>query len=184
MLLDKWIADGVFKPNQVCREPTEEERRDSRFCCLHNFVQLPTAEYWALRRLVHRRIKEGTLELSQPKVQRNPFPNDKGKEVSVVVICADPGEDEEERPALPAATITTLQKSSTSMMRRLNQTSLRTFLDAAFIRNSKSFCQTSLTLTFLLSSTVGNGGHCVMSRSPIHPYLFRSSTSTCIDFIF
>ena len=24
-LLDKWITDGVFKPNQVSREPTEEE---------------------------------------------------------------------------------------------------------------------------------------------------------------
>ena len=31
MLLDKWIADEVFKPNQVSREPTEEERRDPRF---------------------------------------------------------------------------------------------------------------------------------------------------------
>ena len=25
VLLDKWIADGVFKPNQVFREPIEEE---------------------------------------------------------------------------------------------------------------------------------------------------------------
>ena len=31
VLLDKWIADEVFKPNQVSREPTEEERRDPRF---------------------------------------------------------------------------------------------------------------------------------------------------------
>ena len=36
VLLDKWIADGVFKPNQVSREPTEEERRDPRFCRLYN----------------------------------------------------------------------------------------------------------------------------------------------------
>ena len=27
VLLDKWVADGVFKPNQVSKEPTEEERR-------------------------------------------------------------------------------------------------------------------------------------------------------------
>ena len=112
MLLDKWITDGAFKPNQVSREPIEEERRDSRFCYLHNFVQLPTTEFWALLRLVHRRIKEGTLELSQPKVQRNPLPNHKGKEVVVVVICANLGEDEEERPALPATAITTWKKSS------------------------------------------------------------------------
>ena len=38
VLLDKWIADRIFKPNQVSREPTEEERRDPRFCWLHNYV--------------------------------------------------------------------------------------------------------------------------------------------------
>ena len=38
VLLDKWIADGVFKPNQAYREPTEEEWRDPHFYCLHNYV--------------------------------------------------------------------------------------------------------------------------------------------------
>ena len=112
VLLDKWIVDGIFKRNQVSREPTEEERRDPRFCRLHNYVQLPTAECWALRRLVHRRIKQVTLELTQQEVQRNPLPNHKGKGVAAVVICADPGEDEEENLALPAAAITTLQQSA------------------------------------------------------------------------
>ena len=65
VLLDKWIADEIFKPNQVFREPTEEERRDPRSCHLYNFVQHPTAECWVLCRLVHHRIKEGTLELTQ-----------------------------------------------------------------------------------------------------------------------
>ena len=64
MLLDKWIVNGVFKPNQVSREPTEEERRDSCFYHLYNYAQHPTAKYWALHRLVHHRIREGTLELS------------------------------------------------------------------------------------------------------------------------
>ena len=62
--------------------------------------------------MVHRRIKEGTLELSQQKVQRNPLSNHKGKGVAAVVICVDPGEDEEENSVLPAAAITTLQQSS------------------------------------------------------------------------
>ena len=61
---------------------------------------------------MHYRIKEGTLELTQPKVQRNPLPNHKGKGVAAVVICTDPGEDEEESPALPAIAITTMQKNS------------------------------------------------------------------------
>ena len=38
VLLDRWIADGVFKPNQVSRDPTKEERGDPRFYCLHNYV--------------------------------------------------------------------------------------------------------------------------------------------------
>ena len=102
VLLDKWIVDGIFKPNQVSREPTKEERRDPVFCNLHNYVQHPTAECWALHRLVHRRIKEGTLELTQQEVQRNPLPNHKGNGVAVVVICVDPEEDKEETwPCLP-----------------------------------------------------------------------------------
>ena len=36
--LDKWIADGVFKPNQVSRGPIEKEQRDPRFCRFHNYV--------------------------------------------------------------------------------------------------------------------------------------------------
>lgn len=67
---------------------------------------------WTFHKLVHRIIKEGTLELSQPKVQRNPFPNHKGKGIAIVVICVDSGANEEERPALPTLAITILQKSS------------------------------------------------------------------------
>ena len=87
VLLDKWIANGIFKPNQVSKKPTEEERRDPRFYRLYNYVQHPTAECWTLRRLVHHRIKEGTLEITQQEVQRNPLPNHKGKGVAAVVIC-------------------------------------------------------------------------------------------------
>ena len=61
---------------------------------------------------MYRKIKKGTLELSQQEVQRNSLPNHKGKGVAVMVICVDPGEDEEENPALPAAAITTLQQRS------------------------------------------------------------------------
>ena len=69
MLIEKWIVDRVFKPNQVSRELTEEEWMDPHFYQLHNYVQHPIVECWALGRLVHRRIKEGTLELSQLEVQ-------------------------------------------------------------------------------------------------------------------
>ena len=65
--------------------------------------------------------------------------------------------------------LTPLPLTSGSMMRRPNRTSLRTFQDVAFIRNAKSFYQTSLTLTYPLSFTIRVGSHCVTSRSLVHP---------------
>ena len=65
--------------------------------------------------------------------------------------------------------LTLLLSLSGSMMRRPNQTSLRTFIDEAFILKAKSSCRTSPTLTYLLSSTVRDGGHCVTPRSLVHP---------------
>ena len=64
---------------------------------------------------------------------------------------------------------TLLLSLSISVMRRPNWTSLRTFLDEAFILNAKLSCQTSLTLTYPLSSTIGDGGHYVTPRSLAHP---------------
>ena len=57
--------------------------------------------------------------------------------------------------------LTPLLPTSGSVIRRSNRTSLRTSHDATFIQNAKSFCQTSLTLTCPLSSTVGVGSHYV-----------------------
>ena len=61
--------------------------------------------------------------------------------------------------------LTPLLLTSDSVMRKPNRTSLRTFHDKAFIQNTKSFCQTSLTLTCLLSSIVGVRSHYVAPRS-------------------
>ena len=65
--------------------------------------------------------------------------------------------------------LTSLPLTSGSVIKRPNQTSLRTSLDEAFIWNAKSFCRTSPTLTYPLSFTVGVGSHYVTSRSLVHP---------------
>ena len=70
-----------------------------------------------------------------------------------------------------------------SMMIKPDRNFWRTFLGEAFIQNAKSFCQTSSTLTFPLSSTIRVGSHYVMSRSLVHPCLYMSSTPTCTDSI-
>ena len=59
--------------------------------------------------------------------------------------------------------------TSDSAMRRLKRTSLRTFHDAAFIQNAKSFFQIFLTLTCPLSSTVSVRSHYVVPRSHALP---------------
>ena len=71
-----------------------------------------------------------------------------------------------------------------SVMRMPKRPSRRTFLDKAFILNAESFWQTSLTLTYPMSLTVGVGSHCVTSQSHVHPCWSRSFTPTCMDLIF
>ena len=70
-----------------------------------------------------------------------------------------------------------------SVMMMLLKHFRRTSLDEAFIRNAKSFCRTLPTPTFLLSFTVGDGHHCVMSLSHVLSCLSKSSTPTCTRLI-
>ena len=55
-----------------------------------------------------------------------------------------------------------------SVMSKPERTSRITFLDEVFIRNAKSFCRTSPTLTYPLSFTVVVGSQCVISQSLVH----------------
>ena len=95
-VLDKWIGDGVVRPFTVSRPPTEEERKNPLFCGIHNYVKHSTKDCWTLRRLFHKKLRKGTMELTQwkPEVKRNPLPNHKGKGVVVVVIHANPADVE------------------------------------------------------------------------------------------
>ena len=70
-----------------------------------------------------------------------------------------------------------------SVIRMPERTSRRTFLDEVYIWNVESFWRTSPTLTFPLSFTIGDGSHCVTSRSPVHSCWSKSFTPTCMDLI-
>ena len=72
---------------------------------------------------------------------------------------------------------------SGSLMRRPSRTSHRTFYNAAFILNTRSFYQIFLILTFPLSSTVRVRSHCVASQSLVPPWSYRSFTPICTDSI-
>ena len=64
-VLDKWIGDGVVRPFTMSRPPTEEERKNPLFCRIHNYVKHSTKDCWTLRRLFHKKLREGTLEFTQ-----------------------------------------------------------------------------------------------------------------------
>ena len=76
-----------------------------------------------------------------------------------------------------------LHLTSDSMMIKPVRTFQRTSHDEAFIRNTKSFYQTFLILTFPLSSIVGVGNHCVASRSLVPPWSYLIFTPICMDSI-
>ena len=63
-VLDKWIVDGVVRPFIVSRPSMEEDRKNPLFCRIHNYVKHSTKDYWTLRRLFHKKLREGTLELT------------------------------------------------------------------------------------------------------------------------
>ena len=109
---------------------------------------------------MHRRIKEGTLELSQQEVQRSSLSNYKGKGVAMVVICADLGENEEENPALPTAAITILQRSS----------KFKNLFDQLGLTANKRKIATKA----LVSITSGVGVECLLVEIPNEEPSYRS----------
>ena len=72
--------------------------------------------------------------------------------------------------------LTPLLLTYDSVMIKPERTFQRTFHDEAFIRNAKSFYQIFLILTFLLSSIVEVGSHCVASWSLVPPWSYKSFT--------
>ena len=68
-----------------------------------------------------------------------------------------------------------------SVMIKPIRTFQKTFNNATFIWNTKSFYQIFSILTFPLSSIVGVGSHYVASRSLVIPWLYRSFTPICMD---
>ena len=111
---------------------------------------------------MHRRIKEGTLELTQQEVQRNLFSNHKGKGVAAVVICAVLREDEEENLSLPAAVITTLQQSAK--------------FKNLFDQLGLTIKERKIAIEALVSIAFGAGVECLSAEIPKDRALLQEST--------
>ncbi|OMO60181.1 hypothetical protein CCACVL1_24340 [Corchorus capsularis] len=84
VLVDQWHVDGTLRVNPNAKEPTEEEKCDPRFCQAHHYVN-HFMNCQLLRKIVHRRIANDTLEVLvrlqavnkdfEPRYNKNPSTN-------------------------------------------------------------------------------------------------------------
>ena len=81
-------------------------------------------------------------------------------------------------PGHPLCLFFLFHLTSSSMMRRLRQTSLRTSRPGAFIQNARSFCQISLTLRYSMSFELVDRNLYVRNPCSVMSCLYRSSTPT------
>ncbi|KAK9951332.1 hypothetical protein M0R45_006784 [Rubus argutus] len=96
-ILDTMFADGVIKLPRPQRPPSKEEKNDPRYCRYHQFVGHPSPACQFLRRILHEKINNGTLELPSKKqaIDDDPLPKRRGKEVCVVTADGDHMMEEE-----------------------------------------------------------------------------------------
>nr|XP_028960134.1 uncharacterized protein LOC114825565 [Malus domestica] len=63
-ILDTMLADGTIKVPRSYKSPSKEDRKDPKYCRYHQYVGHPYIVCQTLRRILHAKICEGTLELS------------------------------------------------------------------------------------------------------------------------
>ena len=64
-VIDKWMVDGVLRPFKPMREPTLEDMRKPLYCQYHRYVGHGTRDCKAIRRTFHKKILDGTLNLTR-----------------------------------------------------------------------------------------------------------------------
>ena len=75
-ILDQWFGDGFIRPREPKKSLTEEEKTHPRFCRYHQFVGHPTTHCQFLKRIIERKISDGTLEIASAKqgIDKDPLP--------------------------------------------------------------------------------------------------------------
>ncbi|XP_062021382.1 uncharacterized protein LOC133737940 [Rosa rugosa] len=122
-ILDSMFADGVIKIPRPQKPPTTEEKSHPRYCRYHQFVGHPSPACQVLRRILHEKINDGTLELSTKpqRIDEDPLPRRKGKETCAVITAAKDRieEDMKHNTAYQHQGLQTFNQSSWSKYSRL-----------------------------------------------------------------
>ncbi|KAL6141772.1 hypothetical protein ACLB2K_060059 [Fragaria x ananassa] len=90
-ILDTMFADGVIKPVKRENPLSREDKKNPRYCRYHQIVGHPTPACQTLRKILHAKIDEGTLELPSKKqaIDDDPLPKRLGKGVCSVITGVD-----------------------------------------------------------------------------------------------
>ena len=107
-ILNKWVADDIFKLPESPKKATEEDKKNPKFCHFHQYIHHSTVDCWTLQRKFHEKIQERTLELPQArqKVHTNPFLKQKDKTVVSVVIHRNANDADMDEPATTSTAMT------------------------------------------------------------------------------
>ena len=65
VVIDKWMVDGVLTPFKPNREPTPEDMQKPLYCRYRRYVGHGTRDCKAIRRTFHKKISDGTLNLTR-----------------------------------------------------------------------------------------------------------------------
>ncbi|GKU89557.1 hypothetical protein SLEP1_g3683 [Rubroshorea leprosula] len=63
VFLDQWIANGAIILPQSSYEPSNDDKRNPKYCRYHRFTHHSTMDYFSLRRIYHHCVAEGLLEV-------------------------------------------------------------------------------------------------------------------------
>ena len=63
--VEKWVADRVLRAIKPSREPIKEDKQSPYYCHYHQYMHHKTKDCKALRRMFHKKIADGTLDLTQ-----------------------------------------------------------------------------------------------------------------------
>ena len=64
VIVEKWVANRVLRVIKPSREPTKEDKQNPYYCHYHQYVHHKTRNCRALRRIFHKKITDGTLDLT------------------------------------------------------------------------------------------------------------------------
>ncbi|KAL4317141.1 hypothetical protein AHAS_Ahas15G0355400 [Arachis hypogaea] len=78
IVVNGWFEDGTLNPRTDREPPTPKELRDPKYCMVHRNKSHGLTDYYVMRTIFHRQVKEGKIlldgEQNQEGVKSTPFP--------------------------------------------------------------------------------------------------------------